>query len=126
MENDVSVMVLDDEKAIRESLAAHFEDDDFKIFTAASAEQALAILEHSTVNVVIVDLRLPGLDGTRFVQETHAKWKDVAFIIYTGSSEYRLEANLQSIPQVSTTVFYKPVRDLSILSEEVRKMAAAI
>lgn len=126
MANDISVMVLDDEKAIRESLAAHFEDDDFKVFTAASAEQALSVLESNTVIVVIVDLRLPGLDGTRFVQEAHAKWKDVAFIIYTGSSEYRLEANLQSIPQVSRTVFYKPVRDLGILSEEVRKMAASI
>ena len=126
MANQVSVMVLDDEKAIRESLAAHFEDDDFKIFTAASAEQALGVLESNAVNVVIVDLRLRGLDGTRFVHEAHAKWKNVAFIIYTGSSEYRLEANLQSIPQVSRTVFYKPVRDLRILSEEVRKMAAAI
>ena len=126
MAEDISVMVLDDEKAIRESLAAHFEDDGFRIFTAASAEQALTTMESNTVKVVIVDLRLPGLDGTRFVQEAHAKWKNVAFIIYTGSSEYRLEANLQSIPQVSRTVFYKPVRDLNILSEEVRKMAGSI
>ena len=126
MANRISVLVLDDEKAIRESLAAHFEDDDFKIFTAASAEQALAILERNRVNVVIVDLRLPGLDGTQFVQAAYARWKNVAFIVYTGSSEYRLEANLQSIPQVSRTVFYKPVRDLSILSDEVKRMAAAI
>ena len=126
MANDISVMVLDDEKAIRESLAAHFEDDDFKVHTAASAEQALSIMESSRVNVVIVDLRLPGIDGTRFVQVAHTKWKNVAFIIYTGSSEYRLEEHLQSIPQVSQTIFYKPVRDLRILSEEVRKMAGTI
>ena len=126
MANDISVMVLDDEKAIRESLAAHFEDDEFKIFTAASAEQALAIMERNTVNVVIVDLRLPGLDGTRFVQEAYAKWKNVGFIIYTGSSEYRLEANLENIPLVSKTIFYKPLRDLSILSREVIRMADSI
>ncbi len=126
MTDDISVLVLDDEKAIRESLAAHFEDDDFKNFTAASAEQALAIMERNAVNVVIVDLRLPGLDGARFVVEAHSRWKEVAFIIYTGSSEYSLEPNLEAIPQVSRTVFFKPLKDLSLLSDEVRKMAKII
>jgi DNA-binding NtrC family response regulator len=122
MTDDISVLVLDDEKAIRESLAAHFEDDDFKIFTAASAEQALAIMERNLVNVVIVDLRLPGLDGSRFVLEAYSRWKEVGFIIYTGSSEYRLETNLEIIPQVSRTVFFKPLKDLNLLSDEVRKL----
>ncbi len=126
MKTNISVMVLDDEKAVRESLAAHFEDDDFKIFAAASAEQALAILERNKVEVVIVDLRLPGLDGSRFVQEANSRWKDVAFIIYTGSSEYRLESNLEGLPQVSRTVFFKPLKDLNVLSEEVREMAKTI
>lgn len=126
MTNDISVLVLDDEKAIRESLAAHFEDDDFKVFTAASAEQALAILERNNVMVVVVDLRLPGLDGSRFVQEAHSRWKNVAFIIYTGSSEYRLEPSLENVPQVSKTVFFKPLKDLSVLSEEVRELAKTI
>ena len=125
MTNDISVLVLDDEKAIRESLAAHFEDDDFKIFTAASAEQALAIMERNAVNVVIVDLRLPGLDGSRFVLEAHSRWKEAEFVIYTGSSEYRLETNLEAIPQVSKTVFFKPLKDLSLLSDEVRKIVQA-
>ena len=118
-------MVLDDEMAIRDSLAAHFEDDGVIVFSAASAEEALAIMEVNKVHVVIVDLRLPGLDGAGFVRQAHARWDNISYIIYTGSSEYRLEPALEIIPGVSKTVFFKPLEDLGVLSDEVRKLAAA-
>ncbi len=119
------VLVLDDEKAIRESLSAHLEDDGFAPTVAESAEDALAAMERELPHAVIVDLRLPGMDGASFIFEAHSRWPAVVFAIYTGSSEYRMQTELMGLPCVSRRVFVKPLVDLTQLSMELRGLLAA-
>ena len=122
MADAIRMLVLDDEKAVRESLAAFFEDEGFAVEEAPSSEEALKVMRDNPIDGVIVDLRLPGVDGSGFIREAHAKWPYVVFVIYTGSPEYELDHDLVAIEQVSEKVFLKPVEDLKMLSDEVRRL----
>jgi len=57
------ILIVDDEPGIRESLAGVLEDEDFETAAAASGEECLALLEHESFDVALVDVWMPGLDG---------------------------------------------------------------
>lgn len=61
-----SVLVVDDEKLIRWSLSEGLRKD-YSVVTAASAEEALAYLARIPVDLVITDLRMPGMHGLEFI-----------------------------------------------------------
>jgi diguanylate cyclase (GGDEF)-like protein len=59
----VAVLIVEDDAAIRESIAEFIRLSGFEAKEAATAEEALALLESTAVDVVIADIRLPGLSG---------------------------------------------------------------
>ncbi|NIA10945.1 MAG: response regulator, partial [Nitrospiraceae bacterium] len=56
-------MIVDDELHVRESLASWFTEDGYEVITASSGKEALAILGRRHVDVVITDIKMPGMDG---------------------------------------------------------------
>jgi len=63
------VLVVDDDPAIRSLLAAHFERLGWRASTAADARQTWAILSQSPVDVVVLDVMLPGTDGLQILTQ---------------------------------------------------------
>jgi len=63
---------------------------------ANSANEAVAMLERSPVDVIISDLRMPGRDGTSLLAEVQARWPSTLRVLLTGQSQW--EAALSSIP----------------------------
>jgi two-component system response regulator AtoC len=57
------VLIIDDEKNLRDSIAGYLVLDGFLCSAAASGEEALALLESEVFDAAILDLRLPGIDG---------------------------------------------------------------
>jgi CheY-like chemotaxis protein len=57
------IIVVDDEKMIRNMLETAFTREGYEVFCAESAEEALEILETNVVQVMFLDLKLPGMDG---------------------------------------------------------------
>ncbi|MGE4297111.1 MAG: response regulator [Desulfovibrionaceae bacterium] len=117
-----TILVLDDDLQVRFNLVAHLEDEDFDILEAGSSEDALTVLDDAEADLVIVDLRLPGMDGAAFIKTASARWPGLRFIVYTGSPEFRIPPNLTLLPNVSNTVFLKPLSDLDHLVSEIRRM----
>jgi len=58
-----SILVVDDEKPMREIYKEALEAEGFKVLEAENAVQANEILKKSTPDIVLLDLRLPGVDG---------------------------------------------------------------
>lgn len=117
-----SVLVLDDDTHVRESLVISLEDEDFEVYEAESSERALNFLDTSRVDLVIVDLRLPGMNGTEFINSASVKWPEIKFVIYTGSPEFSVPATLSERPNVSNSVFLKPLPSSDVLIDEIRRM----
>ncbi|MCP4753023.1 MAG: response regulator [Proteobacteria bacterium] len=110
-----TVLILDDDEAIRRSLVDHFEDRDWRALPAETAEDALKMLEYEDPDGAIVDIRLPGMDGNAFILQAHRLKPEMAFVIATGSPAYRPPEKVLALPCVSRVVFAKPIRDLSDL-----------
>jgi DNA-binding response OmpR family regulator len=70
----LSVLIIDDDESIRVSLQFHFEDCGFKTHSVETAEEALDLMKKTSVDSVIVDLRLPGIDGIEFIKQASKKW----------------------------------------------------
>jgi two-component system nitrogen regulation response regulator NtrX len=58
-----TILIIDDEKAIRESLAGILADEGFAPLTAASAEEGLQLLDEKDIRLILLDIWMPGMDG---------------------------------------------------------------
>ncbi len=119
-----SVLILDDEQAVRESLAYYFEDCGWRVLSAESAEDALNVISRDSVDGMVVDIRLPDMNGNDFICVASKLFPTLASVICTGSPEYRVPIEVETLPQVSDQVFTKPVLDLAPLEEELHRMVA--
>ncbi len=114
-----TILILDDEKAVRESLADYFEDRLWKVLRAESAEDALKLLELELPSAAVIDVRLPGIDGNDFIRQVIKQNISMAFVICTGSPEYVVPSDLLGVACVSEHLFKKPVSSLAKLEEEI-------
>ncbi len=118
----MSVLIIDDDESIRVSLKFHFEDCGYKTYSVETAEEALDLMENELINSVIVDLRLPGIDGIEFIRQASKKWPDARYVIYTGSPITSIPDDILSISSVSSKLFFKPIGNLFELSNEVNRL----
>ncbi len=115
------VLIIDDEITLLYSLIAFFEDEGFDACGAASGEEALQLLNHHAADAVIVDMRLPGMDGNETIVKAHQLLPRARFIIHTGSTDYRLPAILRELVDPAD-IFLKPLPDLTVLAAAVRRL----
>lgn len=118
------IMVVDDDPIVRDNLKAFMEDEGFMVLTAASAEETLQELRQHACDVLVVDIRLPGMDGHKLIQEVTGRFPAVRFLIHTGLCHYELPQPLQSLGVRPEHVFHKPVADMTLISRAVRCLCA--
>ncbi|MDZ7392775.1 MAG: response regulator [candidate division KSB1 bacterium] len=63
MSGDTSILLVDDEAIVRESLSAWLEDEGFVVYAAGSGEEALGLLAKAKPDVAVIDIKMPGMDG---------------------------------------------------------------
>ena len=120
------VLVIDDEPAICKSLTAFLEDYGFDASAAESAEEALKLMEGTTYDVCIVDMRLPGISGEELILAARTRYPQQRHIIYTGSISYNLSEELKALGMRPEHVFHKPVRVLSLLVKCIKEQVKQV
>ena len=78
------LLLVDDEKALREAVAEQLTAQGFVVTQAADGKAALARLGEFAYDIVITDLRLPGADGRKVLQEARGRYPDIIAIVITG------------------------------------------
>ncbi len=84
--NDVHILVVDDDKMIRQVLQKGIQHAGYDCSVAQSGKEALKILEARTVDVVITDIKMPEMDGLELTQIVKEKYQSDVIVI-TGYSE---------------------------------------
>ncbi len=69
MADDLTVLVVDDELITRECLCNYFAEERYRVLAAATAEEAEQILAREAVDLVLLDIRMPGKDGLTLTRE---------------------------------------------------------
>jgi DNA-binding NtrC family response regulator len=78
------LLIVDDERALREVVAERLADCGFVVEQADSGEEALERLAAFAFDIVITDLRLPGVDGRRVLEAALDRYPDIIGIVITG------------------------------------------
>ncbi len=82
--DDPSVMIVDDEEDFLETLVKRLEKRDIKVIGARSGEEALELLQKSPVDVVVLDVKMPGMDGIEALKEIKRRHSLVEVVLLTG------------------------------------------
>lgn len=113
------ILVVDDEALIRHLVIDTLTDEGHDVHSAPSGEVALGELQGSTPDLLIVDLRMPGMTGAEFVRLQRAAGLQIPVVVLSGSSEARqVGADLGAL-----AVIHKPF-DLDELVRVVSRATA--
>jgi CheY-like chemotaxis protein len=81
------VLVVDDDPLIREVVAEMLDLEGYAVETAANGQEALAAVRRSEPRVVLLDMRMPVLDGWGFAQAIHQRGQQLPIVVMTAAHD---------------------------------------
>jgi CheY-like chemotaxis protein len=84
---DLRVLVVDDEPAIRATVTAMLESEGYAVVQATNGAEALVAIESASPDVVLLDMRMPVLDGWGFAAELRRRGHAVPIVVMTAARD---------------------------------------
>src|ERR1700729_1529220 len=109
------LLLVDDEAAFREVIAERLAEHGFRVEQAGSGEQAPQRANEFAFDILITDLRLPGVDGRQVLDEAFARYPDIIAIVITGYGTVREEVEVT--PRGAEGLITKPFQFEELLHE---------
>ena len=70
-EGDFGILIVDDEFSVRDSLEQWFRKDGYRTRSAEDAKEALQILQEESWDAILLDIKMPGMDGMELQRRIH-------------------------------------------------------
>ena len=116
----LSILVVDDEAIVRESLGSWFREDGHHVDTAQDGREALRLLGRNHYDIALVDIKMPGMDGLELQGRVAAANRDLTIIIMTAYAS--VESAVQALKAGAYDYITKPF-DPEELSHLIRRAA---
>lgn len=108
----LQMLILDDDPEIRQDLVDFFVRQGAKVFEAGRPSIALKLLEQQEFDIVILDLKLPEMDGIEVLKRIKTEWPDIEVIMITGHGDTR---NIVEAMRLGALDFFtKPFRSVDV------------
>lgn len=114
VDSGIHILVAEDEPLAAEALVEVLEEGGYRVTVARDGLQALACIAADAPDVLIADLRMPGLNGTELVRSARLARADLPIVIVTGNPEIWTEAT-EAEEQAGVTLLEKPVSPYRVL-----------
>lgn len=112
------ILLVDDEEGIRTVLGITLADSGYEVLTAASGEEALALLRRHTPEVVLTDIKMPGMDGLALLKAIKGESPDTEVIMITGHGD--MDLAVRSLQLQAADFVTKPIHH-EILEIAIRR-----
>jgi DNA-binding NtrC family response regulator len=110
----MKILIIDDDEWIRDSLRIFFEAEGCFVVVLETAEEGLAELKYQNYDLIIVDYKLPGLDGIEFIKRTHDEHSDAIKVLITA---YRTDSVISEARKLKIQGFIeKPFTSESLMA----------
>jgi len=119
-----NLLIVDDQPDLVEDLATNLPWETIQIghvYRAYSAGEALNILKASPIDIVITDIRMPGLSGLDLIESIRDTWSDIKCILLSGYNDF--EYAQRALQNQASDYLLKPVDDDELLSSVKRAIS---
>ncbi|HBE94290.1 MAG TPA: hybrid sensor histidine kinase/response regulator [Desulfovibrio sp.] len=106
---DMDLLLVDDEEGIRTVLSLSLADAGYRVHTARTGEEALAVFDRVRPSLVLTDIKMPGMDGIELLERLKHRDPDVEVIMITGHGD--IDLAIQSIQHEAADFVTKPIND---------------
>jgi phosphoserine phosphatase RsbU/P len=114
-----TVLVIDDDPSVRDSLAAFLVDYDYRVLTVPYADAAWKELDDHTVDAVICDLRMPGTSGIEWLEQVKDRKPELPVIVVSGAGS--MDDVVRALRIGADDFLVKPILDLEVLHHSLRR-----
>ncbi|HEV7506083.1 MAG TPA: sigma-54 dependent transcriptional regulator [Thermoanaerobaculia bacterium] len=109
----MNILVLDDEEVLQDILTLLLRKDGHHPFSAMSGEEGLALMEREEVDLVLLDLMLPGMHGMEVLREIRRRQPDVVVVVITAFSS--IESAIDAMREGAFHYIPKPFKNEEVL-----------
>ena len=111
------ILVVDDDPLICQQLEQLFTHEGYRVKVESVAEQALQLLQDEDVDLVVTDIRLPGMDGIKLTKRIVERWSDVPIIVMTGYAD--IDNAVEALKSGASDYIVKPF-SMAAIQESAR------
>jgi putative two-component system response regulator len=115
----ITILVVDDEGPIRQTVGFYLEDNDYKVLGAENGRVALGIFQQKKPDLVLVDLRMPEMDGLEVLSQITKQSPDTPVIVISGTGI--IADVVEALHLGAWDYLVKPIEDMSVLLHAVHK-----
>ncbi|MDM8523518.1 response regulator [Desulfococcaceae bacterium HSG8] len=115
--SDMTVLTIDDEPLIRESISAYLEDSGFIVLQAGDGAAGLEIFRQKKPDIVLVDLRMPEVDGLDVLGAVTRESPETPIIVVSGTGV--LQDVVEALRLGAWDYMIKPIQDMAVLEHSV-------
>jgi len=109
----LSVLIVDDERIVRTSLAIYFDDVGYRVLEAENGLSAIELCHRDTPDLVFTDLRMPGMDGFGVVERLNADFPELPVVVISGVGN--VNEAIKALHLGAWDYITKPIEDLEII-----------
>jgi two-component system, response regulator, stage 0 sporulation protein F len=119
------ILIVDDEEGLREGLSRLLEGEGYAVIAVETGEEALQILQQTHIDLVLTDMRMPGMDGIELLKKIRERHGDLGVIILTGYGQ--IESYIEAMNFGAIEYVSKPfkVNELKFIVNKVLSEAGA-
>lgn len=118
--NGTKVLIVDDELDILQLLSAHLTHKGYEVATARNGWEALEALERQGADIVITDMRMPGMSGTDLLRQVRERKPEIEVIVLTGHGT--MENAIKALRESGGFDYLlKPLKDLTQLEKVIAR-----
>lgn len=114
------VLVVDDEKNIRKLYETELRREGYEVLTAESGEEALELIDKETLDLVVLDIRLEGMDGIDCLRTIMEKRRDLPVVLNSAYSTYK-----QDFASWMADAYVVKSSDLTELKDKIKEVLVA-
>ena len=114
-----TILVVDDEKTNRVILSRYLKDEGYEVIKAASGQDALAVIKKSHVDVVLLDIMMPGLDGFDVLRRIRSKFTEAEMPVIMVTAVDERQTVIDAFHQGANDYLTKPV-DFEVALARIR------
>lgn len=105
---DIKILVLDDEARVREELKEFLLNSGFDVYTASLPSEGLKLLKKTPVDIMILDVKMPEMDGLEVLKKVKADYPQIEIIMISGHGD--MSTVIEAMRSQATDYFTKPFR----------------